>query len=197
MFLEKWWHPATIFQCAKPRSRQHITALPTLISRLRLLLRLSLHSHSLVSLKHILSRRCGPKRRRQAYVSCNRERKNKGKKRGREERAQDRVLDGETSLPIQARLKVTTATNSTAHAHQSPVAPSSAFIALACARFIQAHFVPPMRDKTSQAGNVICNIFGADLLLNLVILNDDKLLKTRIIDSRYFVNTVLISWENI
>ena len=58
-------------------------------------------------------------------VSCNRERKNKGKRRGREERAQDRVLDGETSLPVQARSKVTTATNSAVHAHRSQ-APSSA-----------------------------------------------------------------------
>ncbi len=53
------------------RSRLQLTALPTLISRLRLLLRPSLHSHALVPLRHIVARRCSPQRRRQANVSCN------------------------------------------------------------------------------------------------------------------------------
>ncbi len=90
-------------------------------------------------------------------VSCNRERKNKGKRRGREERAQDRVLDGETSLPIQARSKVTTATNSAVHAHRSQ-APSSAIAALAIAHSAQAQWRSPMLTPSSQTGRTLVAI---------------------------------------
>ncbi len=131
-----------------------LTALPTLISRLRLLLRPSLHSLPLIPLRHIVARRCSPQRRRQANVSCNRERKNKGKRRGREERAQDIALDGETSLPIQARSKVTTATNSAVHAHRSQ-APSSAIAALAVAHSAQAQWRSPMLTPSSQTGRTL------------------------------------------
>ncbi len=94
-------------------------------------------------------------------VSCNRERKNKGKRRGREERAQDRVLDEETSLPIQARSKVTTATNSAVHAHRSQ-APSSAIAPLAYAHSAQAQWRSPMLTPSSQTGRTLAESFGEE-----------------------------------
>ena len=83
--------------------------------------------------------------------------KNKGKRRGREERAQDIALDEETSLPIQARSKVTTATNSAVHAHRSQ-APSSAIAALACAHSAQAQWRSPMLTPSSQTGRTLVAI---------------------------------------
>ncbi len=83
--------------------------------------------------------------------------KNKGKRRGREERAQDIALDGETSLPIQARSKVTTATNSAVHAHRSQ-APSSAIAALAVAHSAQAQWRSPMLAPSSQTGRTLVAI---------------------------------------
>ncbi len=47
------------------------------------------------------------------------------------------------------KIAIRTAPNSTAHAHQSPSAPSSAIAALACARFAQAHCGSPMLATTS------------------------------------------------
>ncbi len=83
--------------------------------------------------------------------------KNKGKRRGREERAQDIVLDEETSLPIQARSKVTTATNSAVHAHRSQ-APSSAIATLAFAHSAQAQWRSPMLTPSSQTGRTLVAI---------------------------------------
>ena len=49
---------------ARWRIRLQLTPRPTLISRLWLLLRPSLHSRSLIPLRHICARQCGRKRRR-------------------------------------------------------------------------------------------------------------------------------------
>ncbi len=89
--------------------------------------------------------------------------KNKGKRRGREERAQDIALDGETSLPIQARSKVTTATNSAVHAHRSQ-APSSAIAALAIAHSAQAQWRSPMLAPSSQTGRTLGEMLGAKIV---------------------------------